>query len=198
MAAKLAKTGVVGGFSRIVMLWRDGIYRWIGISLFVVAENWAAIQRLFTELAVAPLFASLAENLATSYGTVVSGLQELPSLAAWDARAAVTWSIIAAVAHILWYYKAWDAILRFKFASEVSKEMVLVTATPLYMALVWGWTGTVPVLGDMEAFQNLPELLEFEKLTPEVPDWMPFGGGENVTNAPANGSVNGTVNTTGN
>lgn len=169
-------------------LFRGGLWMWVGLGMFVVAENWAALITSVQGVSPAPLFASVAENLGTSYIDVIDGLRTLPSQSGWGYAKAVN-TVLGGAAHIAWYFKAWHKASRIIEGYNISKLYIYgFSAIPIYMVLVWAETGVVPVFSHLAELTNVSELLEFERLNP----WHDPGLNESV-NQTVNATVNGSV-----
>jgi hypothetical protein len=179
-------------FLKVFSLFRGGLWMWVGLAVYVVAENWAGLTASVHGVSPAPLFVSVAENLGTSYLDVVDGLRTLPSQKGWGYLSSVN-MVVGGAAHIGWYFKAWHKASRLVEGYNISKLYIYgFSAIPIYMVLVWAETGVVPVFSHVAELSNVSELLEFERLNP----WHDSSVNESL-NQTANETANATVNGTG-
>jgi hypothetical protein len=79
--------------------------------------------------------------------------------------AEVLWKGVSSAATVLWYFKALFIVTGW-IETDVSPQFFLLFSSVIYLLVVFAVTGWLPDAGTVEAFSNVGELFDLERLNP--------------------------------
>jgi len=172
------------GVARVFLFWKGGMWTYLGISLFVIIPTLPAFQQAAAadslQRSLGIIFQSIGVDVGTAWLSAVEALMAVPAAAGVEYISLLV-TLVISVMTVSWYFRTMYVLGRLIEGGDVSPVLILVFAVPLYLALVWGALGYVPVEESVASLEHLEDLAEWQRLL----------GGGNIS------SANMSVNVTG-
>jgi len=171
---------VVKGLFRVKALFSRnlGFWGWSVLASVLFFEHRDKIELAIEQGSPEPVLVSYGTHLGESIQETLTALQGVPSASGME-FVDIGFTVLAAGAHVLWYFKAFYVLSVSAFGENIPPIYIFLVSVVIYFLVVFAATGWVPDAGTFEALSNLPELLEFERASPL---FDPLNG-SNVTGA---------------
>jgi hypothetical protein len=185
---KVGKIALFKGLARVTTLFSSnlGLWGWIVLASILVFDHQTAIRTALETGSVRPIVVSYGVSLGSSIQIFITALEQVPQASGME-YAEVLWKGVSSAATVLWYFKALFIVTNW-IETDVSPQFFLLFSSVIYLLVVFAVTGWLPDAGTVEAFSNVGELFDLERLNPLLSQ-------ENASNI-TNSTVVDPVNTT--